>query len=185
MEKIIASARISQKDFEVIIFHRDGDYKPDEIKIIDEYFKREQMNYILLEFPKRGNSTPIFEVKDDSTKVSESGYYTLLGEQFSRGKRYPVYLIQTIGREVPIGVYADALKVRFVKHNIRNPCENFIDDTMKQIINLSRLNYATKIGVAKLPITVHYSHKAATIKRNGIALGDFERGKVNNPLWMI
>ena len=171
------------KDFDVVVFHRDGDFKYNELELIENYMKKEGYKFIAIEILK-AKSTPILKEVDGKIKVAETGYWAKIGLQFSRGKPYLTFIVQTRGSEIP-GIYANALKYRLVRWNFKYDTNELFEDLAAQIVNLCRLDYATKIGVSKLPITLHFAHKAANIKRNRISLADFERGKVNNVLYMI
>ena len=183
LESIISSARNFMKDFDVVVFHRDGDFKYNELELIENYMKKEGYKFIAIEILK-AKSTPILKEVDGKIKVAETGYWAKIGLQFSRGKPYLTFIVQTRGSEIP-GIYANALKYRLVRWNFKYDTNELFEDLAAQIVNLCRLDYATKIGVSKLPITLHFAHKAANIKRNRISLADFERGKVNNVLYMI
>ncbi|GEM_PF-5112507 len=185
VERIIMSAESRDIRPSVVVFHRDGDYKPHEIELVRECMERWKMNYILLEFSKV--NAPIFKYNREKNEwiSAESGYWLKMGYEFSRGQKYPTYLLQSYGGEIPLGVYANMLKFRYVDRRVMRRVPNLEEDIVRQVFYLTRLNYATKIGVAKLPITVHYAHKVANIKRVGIILGEFEAGKVNKPLWML
>ena len=186
INRIILSAEASKEKPDLIVFHRDGDYYYDEVQKIRSYMNREGYDYIILSFPKLRSAFPLFK-KNTIMQLAESGYYAELGWQLAKdGKWYITYGIQSLGEEIPIGVPPDILKFRLIEQKTRKKkCEKILSDIMRQTFWLTRLNYATKFGYAKLPITVHYAHKLANVKRNNIALAPFEKIKYSKPIWMI
>jgi len=185
LERIIDSAKASNITPDAIIFHRDGDFKPDELYVIDEYLKEQDIGYIFLSLPKRHAGFPVFVKEKDSWKIVESGFALYIGKQLVGGSWYQTYCLQTLGSDIPLGVIPNMLKYRCVKAGNIKSCNNLEEDIARQMLFLSRLNYATKFGFAKPPITVHYAHRVANLKRYGIALAEFKKIKVNKPVWMI
>lgn len=186
ISRIIMSVEASKGRPDLIVFHRDGDYYYDEVQKIRSYMKREGYDYITLSFPKRRSAFPLFK-RNKTIQLAESGYYAELGWQLAKdGKWYLTYGIQSLGEDIPIGVPPNILKFRLIEQRTeKRNCENILPDIMRQTFWLTRLNYATKFGYAKLPITVHYAHKLANVKRNAIKLAPFEKLKNNKPIWMI
>lgn len=186
LESIIFSAEASKIKPQLIVFHRDGDYYYDEVQKISRYMEQWGYDYIILSFPKRRGGFPLLTTYE-KTKLAESGWYTELGWQLAKdGKWYITYGLQSLGSDIPIGVPPNILRFRLIKHKTKiERTKETIKDIAKQVFWLTRLNYATKFGYAKLPITIHYSHKLANVKRNNIALAPFEKIKYNKPIWMI
>jgi len=187
LDIIIYSAEASKIRPQLIVFHRDGDYYYDEVQKISRYMEQWGYDYVILSFPKRRGGFPLLKRMGYKTKLVESGYYAELGWQLAKdGKWYKTYGLQSLGSDVPIGVPPNILRFRLIKQKTRKiRAREMLRDTARQVFWLTRLNYATKLGYAKLPITVHYSHKLANVKRNNIALAEFDKIKHNKPIWMI
>ncbi len=187
LESIVYSVEASKIKPQLIVFHRDGDYYYDEVQKISKYMEQWGYDYVILSFPKRRGGFPLLKRIGYRINLAESGCYTELGWQLAKdGKWYITYGIQSLGSDVPIGVPPNILRFRLIKQKtqkIKN--KEMLKDVARQVFWLTRLNYATKLGYAKLPITIHYAHKLANVKRNNIALAEFEKIKHNKPIWMI
>ena len=102
-------------------------------------------------------------------------------------KKVQTILIQTLGNELPIArtMTPNLLKVLFfdASRDILNRYSNeeLIREFARETFYLSRLNWSTKFGFSKLPVTVHYAHKASQLLRIGLQIGNLDRKK----LWML
>ena len=184
IESIINSARVREIKPELVVIHRDGNFKPNELEIIRDHFRESGLKYIFLNFPKRYGSFPVFKKRGKKIFPADEGFMIKLGYSLINDQPYPVFALQSLPNIIAKNIMPNVVRYALIQTNIRNK-EEVIDDIAKQVYGLTKLNYATKFGVSKYPATIHLAHKVAQYKRNGISIADFKRGKVNKPLWMI
>lgn len=163
------------KEPDNIIFMRDGDISDSEILGFNNFVKKRDLNLLILEVRKAGN-IPILQEKEGNYTIANSGVYMSINYT-KRGRLFDLF-IQTLGPEMDFPTIPKAVKIT---PRVMGAISIDKEDLSRQILVLSYLNWSYLRGRTKLPITVHYAHKAALLMGKGISpqrINDTE-------LWMI
>jgi len=164
------------KRIELVVIHKDGEIREEELTGIKEAVKNlgRKLNVLVLSFPKTGPF--LFKVDRQKADDPEEGFLIYAGEQLVDGTPRRTYLLQS---RLPLG--RGAKPVRLLKYRIvfvgysdggtlKDKALNarLEEDIGRQVFYLGKLNWATMKGVSKAPITVHFAHKASEILSYGI-----------------
>jgi len=165
---------------ENIVYMRDGDIDKEEqsglengLKNINKDINR-KINLHIIEVKKRGDLR-IFDYSKE-TKTADAGTCIFIKDtdEFAR-TTFNIFL-QTIDGDVNLENQPNAIKI-----SIKNQINISLEDVARQIINLCHLNWSSLRGISKLPVVVHYAHKASEFHSAGID----EKYLNENELWMI
>ncbi len=187
---LVQDIKTDKKRIDVIVIHRDGDFSNEELEAMIKLENEDELSFIGLAVSK-SSGLPLLMMSGQNVeeKVAESGFYFYVGTQLTLGgKLEKTYLLNTYGGDVPGGnVIPRLLKFRFshvskklVNDDDESDWNRLIEDCVRQLFYLTRLNWAVKFGVSKLPVTIHLAHKASKILSLGISV-DLKREQ----LWML
>ncbi len=187
---LVQDIQADKKEVEVIVIHRDGEFSREELEAMKELEQEDGLRFIGIAISK-SSGLPLLEIENGrpSDKVARSGFYIHVGKQLTMGgKIEDTFLLNTYGGEIPGGnVMPRLLKLRLshvsetlLKNSESITFQEITNDCIRQVLYLTRLNWAVKFGVSKLPVTIHLAHKASKILSLGIN-ADLKREQ----LWML
>ena len=143
-----------------VIFHRDGPFRGNEIKVLNEIASRLNSKFYFIEINKR-NTPRLY--KSENGKI----YNPDIGTCLDMGNNE--YIIIT--SETKIGT-VQPLRVKFYNISFENG--------MRSIYNLISMHYGS-LKRPKIPITIHYSDKISYYALRGILPANTEG---NVPFWL-
>lgn len=142
-----------------VIFHRDGQFRGNETKILNEIANKLNSKFYFIEINKR-NTPRLYKCNNGKIANPDIGTYLNMGNN--------EYIIVTSRSKIGT---VQPLRVKF--HNID------FERGMKSIYNLLIMDYGS-LQPPKLPITTYYSDKISYFALRGILPQDTE-GKI--PFW--
>ncbi len=143
-----------------VIFHRDGPFRGNEIKILNKIANKLNSKFYFIEINKR-NTPRLYKCDNGKTYNPDLGTCMGIGNN--------EYIIVT--SETKIGT-VQPLRVKFYNIGFENG--------MKSIYNLISMDYGS-LKRPKIPITTHYSDKISYYALRGILPGNTEG---NIPFWL-
>ena len=143
-----------------VIFHRDGPFRGDEIKVLNEIASKLNSKFYFIEINKR-NTPRLYKYENGKVYNPDIGTCLDIGNN--------EYIIVT--SETKIGT-VQPLRVKFYNIGFENG--------MRSIYNLISMDYGS-LKRPKIPITTHYSDKISYYALRGILPANTEG---NIPFWL-
>ena len=168
IQKVVNDVIIKGKELKALVVHRDGEIYREEVNGIVELAKRNNLSLAIISFPKASPALVDLDILD----YAEAGWYMFAGKQLVRKEApFNTFYIQTFRFYGKVRRKVNLLKYRVIHHLgifLKSDLKKIYDDIARQIFYLSRLNWATALGEAKFPVTVHYAHKSSNLLSSGL-----------------